>query len=310
MPAVALLLAVLCLSASAALGGGGPVLDGHLLLGATDHSHMSFNASRAEMAQLARGFRVARTDLRWNLVQPKGSGHAYDWSSYDGLLERLAANGVVPLLILDRPPDGTAPSTPVAVSGFAQFVVDAVTRYRGRGVIFELWNEPDLSYHSKLAKPNASAYAAMAHNVCAALHRAGLDNETIIGPALAGDDAGAAPGIDFTFLEQLFSSAPGGVPRCFDALSVHPYQQGPPESVLPSYARLRTLLAKFNAAQLPVVCSEWGYSTCRHPCQSKELHVVGTESLQARYLLRSWLSNAAAGVAVSIFCEHLDLALP
>lgn len=279
---------------------------GHQLLqlGVTTHSHMSFNATRAEMAQLARGFRVVRTDLRWNLVQPKGAGHSYDWSLYDGLLARLAANEIVPLLILDRPPIGGAPSTPSAAASFAQFAVDAVRRYRGRGVLFELWNEPDINDYSTLAKPNATAYATLAHAVCAALHRAGLDNETIIGPALAGDDAGLDPGIDYAFLEQLFSASPGGVPTCFDAISVHPYQQGPPEQVLHSYTRLRTLLTRYGAARLPVVCSEWGYSTCRHPCQTKELHTT-TEELQARYLLRSWLCNAASGVAISVFCERV-----
>lgn len=280
-----------------------PVDTGQLLLGVTTHSHMSFNATRAEMAQLARGFRVVRTDLRWNLVQPKGIGHAYDWSMYDGLLERLAANDVVPLLILDRPPIGGAPSSPSAASSFARFATDAVQRYRGRGVIWELWNEPDINDHSTLAKPNATAYATLAHAVCAALSRAGLDNETIIGPALAGDDAGSTPGIDYEFLEQLFHVA-SGVPHCFDALSVHPYQQGPPESVLRSYTRLRTLLSRYGAPRLPVVCSEWGYSTCKHPCQTKELHAT-TETLQARYLLRSWLCNAASGVATSLFCEQI-----
>ena len=121
---------------------------------------------------------------------------------------------------------------------------------------------------------------------------------------LAGDDAGSTPGIDYQFLEQFFSATSGGVPHCFDAISVHPYQQGPPETVVRSYKRLRALLSQYGAARLPVVCSEWGYSTCQHPCQTKELHAT-TETLQARYLLRSWLCNAASGVATSIFCEKI-----
>ena len=115
------------------------------------------------MAQLARGFRVVRTDLRWNLVQPKGAGHSYDWSLYDGLLARLAANEIVPLLILDRPPIGGAPSTPSAAASFAQFAVDAVRRYRGCVLtprferIEDTTDRSTPSHHSEPPSPRPSA---------------------------------------------------------------------------------------------------------------------------------------------------------
>ena len=45
--------------------------------------------SAAELEQLGTAFRVARTDLRWNLVQPAGPGGAVDWGGYDRLLDSL-----------------------------------------------------------------------------------------------------------------------------------------------------------------------------------------------------------------------------
>ena len=44
-----------------------------------------------------------------------------------------------------------------------------------------------------------------------------------------------------------------------------------------------------------------GYSSCRHPCVAKDLEAT-TEPMQAAYLVRSWLTNAMAGVAVSVWC--------
>ena len=46
----------------------------------------AFHASAAELEQLGTAFRVARTDLRWNLVQPAGP---VDWGGYDRLLDSL-----------------------------------------------------------------------------------------------------------------------------------------------------------------------------------------------------------------------------
>ena len=49
----------------------------------------AFHASAAELEQLGTAFRIARTDLRWNLVQPAGPGGAVDWGGYDRLLDSL-----------------------------------------------------------------------------------------------------------------------------------------------------------------------------------------------------------------------------
>jgi hypothetical protein len=110
--------------------------------GVTDHSHMSFHAQPEEISQMASAFRVIRTDFRWNLVSSSKSPQRYNFSSYETLLEKLHAAGSRPLWIIDRPPStvqGGPPTTPASISAFAAFAVAAMQRFRGRGVIWELW---------------------------------------------------------------------------------------------------------------------------------------------------------------------------
>ena len=95
----------------------------------------------------------------------------------------------------------------------------------------------------------------MARAVCRALTAAGLSDETLIGPALAAKAPGS---LDLEYMSQLLREL-GGL-SCFDGVSVHPYQGGPPEQVLPEYARLRQLLAREGGprgATIPIVASEW-----------------------------------------------------
>ena len=95
----------------------------------------------------------------------------------------------------------------------------------------------------------------MARAVCRALTDAGLSDETLIGPALAAQAPGS---LDLEYMSQLLRQL-GGL-ACFDGVSVHPYQGGPPEQVLAEYARLRTLLAREGGprgATIPIVASEW-----------------------------------------------------
>ena len=53
----------------------------------------------AEVAMLAKAFRVARMDLTWAAVE-KHPG-VYDFAAYDGLMATLQTHGVRPYLILD-----------------------------------------------------------------------------------------------------------------------------------------------------------------------------------------------------------------
>ncbi|MBW3635110.1 MAG: beta-galactosidase, partial [Armatimonadetes bacterium] len=167
---------------------------------------------------------------------------------------------------------------------FARWAVAAMTRYRGRGILWEMWNEPNLFWTPKV---NAEDYVKLALTTGEAVKRA-LPDECFIGPAGAW--------MDFPFLEKVFA---GGTLRYFDAISVHPYRDSAPDTVAPDYEKLRSLIQKYapQGKEIPILAGEWGYSS-----STTKL----TEEQQARYLARQWLTNLASGIPLSIWYDWRD----
>jgi hypothetical protein len=244
-----------------------------------------------EMERFAEaGFRLARMDLSWGGVE-RAAGE-YNFAAYDRLVAHLARAGARPLFILDygnRLYDGgRAPHTEAGRAAFVRFAAAAAEHFRGKGVLWEIWNEPNLAQFWK-PEPNAGDYSRLAVATARAVRAA--DPEAII----------LAPGTSrfpWDFFETVFRA---GLLEHVDAVSVHPYRGGPPESAADDFGRLRALIARYapeSRRELPIVSSEWGYSTTTAGGVS--------ENQQAQYLTRMWLANLAAGVNLSIFYDWRD----
>lgn len=241
-----------------------------------------------ELAQLAgAGFRWIRQDFFWaNIETEKGK---YDFSAYDRLLTALKPYNIRPIFILDYGNDlyeKGAPRSPEARAAFARFVTAAVSHFKEQGILWEMWNEPNLTQFWP-PRASASEYVALALEAARAL-RAASPDEWFIGPGVSG--------MDFVFLEACFQ---GGLLTYWDAISFHPYRNENPESALRDYQRLRALTDRYAPAgkKLPFLNSEWGYS---------ELYPGLSEKLQSKYLPRQALTNLAAGLRVSIWYDWHD----
>jgi hypothetical protein len=70
-------------------------------------------------------------------------------------------------------------------------------------------------------------------------------------------------GFDMPFFAKVFEQ---GLLNVWDAVSVHPYRPGGPETVVDDYAKLRTLMKKYTSKDIPILCGEWGWTTCVPPC--------------------------------------------
>ncbi|HYX30788.1 MAG TPA: cellulase family glycosylhydrolase [Pyrinomonadaceae bacterium] len=234
------------------------------------------------------GFRWVRMDFVWEDTERQRE--QYDFSAYDRLLKQLDEYQIRALFILDygNPlyTQGKSVRTPLAREAFARWAVAAGKHFSGRGIIWELFNEPNNRMFWPPV-PNVEEYNALAEIVGQAFH-AELPNEQLIGPAMASTD--------LRFLQSCLSDR---AHHYWSAISIHPYRQTNPETAGNDYARLRELLDQIGSTQshLKIISSEWGYSSAWSRMN---------EERQATTLTREFLTNLANGISLSIWYDWRD----
>jgi hypothetical protein len=236
----------------------------------------------------AAGFKFVRMDFFWTETEREKG--VYDWSAYDELTKNLEQRGLCAYYIFDYSNplyEKTSPQQPESVAAFARWAATAAKHFRGRHVIWEIWNEPNGSTFW-FPKPDVKQYTTLALATAKAV-RIADPQATIFAPASAG--------FPWPFLESFLKS---GALKFLDGVSVHPYRspQTPPETAASDYKKLRELIAANTPAArtnpIPVISGEWGYSTF--------IHGVDPET-QAAFLARQQLANALDGVPISIWYD-------
>jgi len=236
------------------------------------------------------GFHWVRMDFKWDLTE-RARGK-YDFSDYDRLLKELDAFKIRALFILDygNPLYTEAKSvrTPVAREAFVKWAVAAAKHFAARGIVWEVFNEPNVAMFWP-PQPNVDEYKPLAADVGRAF-RTALPDEQLIGPATST--------IDFRFLDSCFKSK---LLDDWSSVSVHPYRQTSPETAASEYTRLREMIRTYragpNQSQPSVISSEWGYSSA-WPRMNEET--------QAVMLSRTFLTNVANGIPISIWYDWRD----
>ena len=182
------------------------------------------------------GFRFVRMDFSWEATE--GKAGVYDWTEYDELTAHLEQRGLWALYILDyvnglyepmvdaRRAVGepaperhvASPRHPESVAAFACWAAAAAVHFRGRHVLWEIYNEPNGDFWRP--KPDAAEYTTLALATAKAIREA-EPSATIIAPAMSG--------FDWKYMESFLQS---GVLEFLDGVSVHPYRppDRPPET--------------------------------------------------------------------------------
>jgi len=236
-------------------------------------------------------------DLKWDLTE-KEPGR-FDFSTYDRLVAALQPYNVHTLFILDYGSplhdNGAPPRTEATRQAFARWAVAAARHFAGRGALWEVYNEPN---HSTFwpPQPNPKEYVALALAVGRAF-RESLPDEKLIGPATSE--------IDFAFLESCFKA---GLLEYWSAVSIHPYRRADPETAAQDYCRLREMIKTYTATvqspkskvqsrEIPIISSEWGYSSVWRGLSDEK---------QGELLARTWLTNVANNISLSIWYDWRD----
>ena len=248
------------------------------------------------------GIKFIRMDFGWGGIERKKG--EYNWADYEELTANLEKRGLRAIYILDysnslyeetvvskNPLNGqehrdtASPQHPESVTAYAKWAAAAAKHFSGRHIVWEIWNEPNISFWKP--KPDVQQYNAMAAAALKAIREAD-PKATVVGPATSE--------IPVKFLEDFFAS---GALEYLDAVSVHPYRnyKKGPETAAEDYVKLRALIEKHapaNKKNLPILSGEWGYSTF-----TKGISV----EKQAAFAARQQLANVLNGIPISIWYD-------
>lgn len=228
----------------------------------------------------AAGCGLVRRDIYWHWVET--SPGVYNFEFFNDLYAACEARNMRSLYILsytnhlygDDP--ATYPSSPAWQQAFVNYAVAVANNFKGKGLIYEIWNEPNNSPNPGMADP--ATYTALAKLVYPAM-KAVDPTCTIIGPAVSNISSNTDGGA--TWCQKCYES---GLLDAADAVSVHPYNgiQAPEFFVLKS--------PSYRGVTKPVVCSEWGVSAAEVSAQT-----------QADYLVRYNLVSLSQGVPFAVW---------
>lgn len=247
------------------------------------------DAQPGELEELSQaGFRWVRMDFHWDKTE-KAPG-VYNFSAYDRLLANLDKFHIHALLILDYTnplyDQGLPTCSDAGRTAFAKWAVAAAKHFKSRGVIWEVWNEPNGGWFWK-PKANADDYAKLALTVSQAIKTA-VPNAMVVGPAVSG--------ADIKFIETV---AKAGVLPYWSGITIHPYYRSNPETYAKAYDQTRALIKTYAAPgqSLDVMCGESGYAMTWPGID---------EATHGKYLARLFLFDVMSGVPLTIWYDWRD----
>ncbi|MBN1248503.1 MAG: cellulase family glycosylhydrolase [Anaerolineae bacterium] len=245
-------------------------------------------ASQNELDYLAAGgFRWIRMDMFWHTIETDLG--RYTFAAYDSLVEEMNRRGIRIVFILDygNPlyDHGYPPTSPGGQAAFASFAAIAAKRYRDKGIVWEIWNEPNVD-HFWVPEANAQAYGELALRTIAAI-RSADPTALVVAPATSG--------YDYPFWHALGKM---GLFTKVDAVTVHSYGVRTPEELTGPLLKLRALVNGYSPGwKVPVLSGEWGFYSTEGGY---------TEGQQGQLLARQWLVNLMHDIDLSIWYDWRD----
>lgn len=238
------------------------------------------------------GIKWIRIDLVWSNIEKEKGIYNFTGTGYDQLVNLLTKYGIKPYFILDYSnkiyeKELLSITTSEGRRAFTEFVRVAVQRYKGKGAIWEIWNEPNLSHYWS-TQPNINDYTLLVFDVAPVIK--GLDyTGKVVAPALSG-----VRGDSLLWLEDTFKL---GILDYIDAVSVHPYRSTNPETVVCDYDAIKLSIMKYTKKRVPIISGEWGYYFINAD------NIKNKDLKQAQYLIRMLLVNFWKSIPISIIYE-------
>jgi hypothetical protein len=254
------------------------------------------------------GAQWVRVSIGWSQVEGAAKG-SYNWSQADKTVGYYLDNGFHVICILSvqtlaGPYSASAQDKDTLSKAIAKWMGAAAQRYKGKGIVWEIGNEPEVFPMGGLWN-QAYIYAGMATQAVAAIKQADPSAKVAVLSLAWMDKDFVSKALRANLLAQ------GNI----DYLSFHGYHRWTLEAESGLEDDIKWLRAQAAAATpagkpVPVVIdSECGYSIA--PFQSVKSKdgwrtVVYTEDAQAAYLARHYLEEIHLQVPISIWYRDMN----
>lgn len=264
------------------------------LLNANENNISWYNSQLDQIKDM--GLHMVRFVIGWRWTdQEKGE---YDFQPHHLLVKECEKRGLRVMTLVHftdpRYEQGMSVKTAEGRASFAEFCRRLATEFKGKKIIWELWNEPNVSTFWNPWDPqtNAQEYASAAIQAMRTMRQADPDC-IIIGPNCSG--------FDMPFLESCFRL---GLLEQLSAVSIHPYCDLP-EWNFTRYLHLQNRINYYSTkprCELFIVNSEMGFSRMFQNLGRR----IRTEDEQAALIVRSILVDQIAAVPVHIIFHNQD----
>jgi hypothetical protein len=261
-----------------------------------------YNFSTTAVSAAGRsGARMLRSHVSWTTLEPTNTDPShYNWAFYDPIFSRIASNGLMPILVIDKCPTWACPFmrgpiNSANMSDYTEMVTALVNRYRQPPYnvhFWELFDEPDAAagVDGQLGYGNHAAEYVEALRI---LHDAvkAVDPESVV---MNGGLAYDRPTIFRP--EFLTETLALGAAQYIDALNFHYFLVNGAgwATIADKASEIRAVMRNVGVS-VPLVCTSTGESSANiSPWFS-------TEEQQARYLVQVNAQSAAAGVRATIW---------
>jgi len=254
------------------------------------------------------GVGYARKGIYWDTIET--SPGVFNWTQTDTWINDMEARGfsmVITIVWNNRDYENIwdrAIVTPAGRQAYANFVSTLVTRYQGKDIIWEIWNEPNLRSFWHENEENKSNTDAMAEEYTE-LVKAAVPAMKAADPAcrVVAGSISALWTQSFNWFDRCIEV--GILTSGIDGISVHPYGFRWPElALLEGYAVVRQKLNAAGATTMPIITSEVGYP---EPwLLERGVPAAEVETVQAWQFVRQNLVDAMAGLPVTIWYELTD----
>ena len=185
-----------------------------------------FAGDMAETLEWARGLGVGwvKQQVTWHTVEHGPDN--FEWEPLDRAVAACNEFGFKLLLGVVHAPDWTRTSEletgpPADYAEFGRFMAQLATRYRGRVVAYELWNEPNLAREWRGDTLDPARFVALVAEGARGVRAADPDALVISGaPAVTGINDGVEAIDDRVFLRGMYEA---GIAQWVDGIGAHPY---------------------------------------------------------------------------------------